>query len=637
MSGCRSFWELRSNEREAMKANRLNSLGDFTVFGFTRRPETFLRHTLPTRLGIAPEVVDFGPAGHFFFYTTYGDVEETEEVIGLKLGLTRSPQSSALSTKQLIDQGLLTPRSVKADAIRGNALLACFSKKVPRFSVYKTLLSLPQLFYSIIDGDLVCTDTPRCHAILLERVEICEQAIPQHFLFRYALGRYSYYRDVYRLLPGELFTWDGGNLDIRQVRNLQADPEDPVFAKADAVSISALFKGMLDVMGAYISDAQASGRVVANLLSGGIDSSIIQLMINQNLPASAPRKSYSYAVRLPNFEYEIEYAREASDVFQTEHTFVDVHTDDFLDLMAETTDGLAQPVSSEAEPCMYALGKHIAAYEDDTVHFFTSATGADTLYGLAIARKINLIEKVRYIPKSDVMLRTAANFFGSQSTKRHALRQIADILPELSNPDSYKAPANTIATYTDIDVARRCFGDDVVRQALKYRRSLEAIYLDSPSFIEKIHMIDFLSDAYENAVINNLMFLAQGREQITPFLDEDFIRLNRAFPPQVRYLDGHEIKPLLKQILEQYSTSNITKKPKGYSVFSEDLFKWMKSGHLRDMIYDIDRPDFISKSELESLLNQVEYPELDNPRGWFLWNLLTFDYFRKQIVDGASA
>ncbi len=619
-----------------MKAN-LNSLGDFTVFGFTRHPETFLRHTLPNRLGITPRVINFGPTGHFFFYTSYGDVEETEDVIGLKLGLARSPQKAPLSTKQLIEQGLLTPQTIDADAIRGNALLACFSKKVPQFSVYKTLLSMPQLFYSTIDGDLICTDTPGCHAALLRQVEICEEAIPHHFLFRYTLGRYSYFRDVYRLLPGELFTWDGGDLDIRQVRTLRTDPDDPVFAKADATSIDALYEGMLDVIGAYISDAEASGRVVANLLSGGIDSSITQLMINQNLSASSPRKSYSYAVRLPSFEYEIEYARQASEIFQTEHTFADIYLEDFLGLLFETNDALAQPVSSEAEPCLFALGKYIAAHEDGAIHFFTISTGADTLYGLAVARKINVIQKARGIPCSSLMLRAMANFFGSQSTKRHALRQIADILPELNDPDSFKVPTNTIATYTDMDVARRCFGDDVMRQTLQYRRSLETTYLDSPSYMEKVHMIDFLSDAYENAVINNLMFLAQGREHIPPFLDEDFIRLNRAFPPQVRCLNGHEIKPLLKRILEQHSTSTVTKKPKGASVFSADLFDWMKNGFLRDLIHDIDRPDFVSKAEINNLLDQVEYPVVGDPRGWFLWNLLTFDIFRKRVINRTIA
>lgn len=619
-----------------MKENLGYSFGDFTVFGFTVHPDV-LQHTLSNRLGVVPRVIDFGSAGHFFFYTSYGEVEETEEVIGLKLGLARSTWQAPFSTKQLIEQGLLTPQTINADAVRGNALLACFSKKVPQFSVYKTLLSMPQLYYSVINGDLICTDTPKCHAALLRQLEICEEAITQHFLFRYPLGRYSYFRDVYRLMPGELFVWDGGDLNTRQVRTLRKEPGDPVFTTADTASIDALYQGMLKIMGAYISDAETCGYVVANLLSGGIDSSIIQVMINKELSAAFPRKSYSYAVRVPSFEYEIEYARQASEIFQTEHTFVNIYPEDFVDLLFETSDALAQPVCSEAEPCLFALGKHIAANEDDAIRFFTIATGADTLYGLAIARKINVIQKVRSIPGSSLMLRTVANFFGAQSTKRHALRQIAGVLPELDDPDSFKTPTNMIATYTDIDVARRCFGDDVVRQALQYRRSLETVYLDSSSYMEKVHMIDFLSDAYENAVINHLMFLSQGREHIPPFLDESFIRLNRAFPPQVRFLNGHEIKPLLKRILERHSSSTVTKKPKGASVFSEDLFGWMKHGFLRDLIHDIDRPDFVSKAEINKLLDQIEYPAVHDPRGWFLWNLLTFDVFQKRIINGEIA
>jgi hypothetical protein len=623
-----------------VRANPAESLGDFTVFGFTSHPETFLQHTLPHHLGITPRAIDFGPSGHFFFYTSYGDVEETEDVIGLKLGLARSPQKSPLSARRLIEQGLLSPRAIDADAIRGNALLACFSKREPRFSVYKTLLSMPQLFYSTMDGGLICTDTPGCHAALLKQVEVCEEAIPQHFLFRYALGRYSYFRDVYRLLSGELLTWDGGDLNIRQVRTLRADPGDPVFTKADASSIQALYEEMLGVINAYVRDAEASGRVIANLLSGGIDSSIVQLLINKSLSDASPRKSYSYAVHVPNFGYEIEYARQASEIFQTEHAFVDVYPEDFLGLMLETNDTLAQPVSSEGEPGQLAIAKHVAEHEDESIHYFTIATGADTLHGLAIARKISVVQKVRGIPGASLMLRALANFFGPHTTKRHGLQQIAGILPEFDDPDSFKVPTNTIATYTDIDVARRCFGDDVLRQALRYRRSLENLYLDTPSYMQKVHMVEFLSDAYENAVINSLIYLAHGREHITPFLDEDIVRISLAFPSEVRCLNGHEIKPLLKRMLEQHSTSTVTRKPKGYSVFSQDLFDWMKTGFLRDLIHGIDRPDFVSQAEIDSLLDEMECPPMSDPRdprGWFLWNLLTFDVFQKRTIDRAIA
>lgn len=615
-----------------MRSNFTSPLGDFTIFGFTRQPERFLQQTLVGHWGLTPRLIDFGPAGHFFFYTTYGQVAETEELIGLKLGLARSEQKSPLSAQQILEQGLLTPQSVRDEAVRGNALVACFSKTAPRFSVYKTLLSLPQLFYSTLNGDLICTDTPQSHAALLGQVEVSEEAIPHHFLFRYTLGQVSYFKDVFRLLPGELFTWDGGELKIRLVRTLKTDPAAPVFTQADSDSLKALYEEMLSVMGAYTAEAESAGRLVANLLSGGVDSSIIQLLLNNTLSLALPRKTYSYAPRLASFEYEVEYARQASDTFRTEHTFIEIHKDDFLNLLYDTNDALAQPVSSEGEPCQLAVARHIAAHEDDAVHYLTIGTGADTLHGLAIARKINFMQKVKDIPGSSLMLRGMANFFSAQSTKGHALRHMAGVLPALHDPDSFKAPPNTIATYTDLDVARRCFGDDVIRQTLQYRRSLEEMYVDSPSYIERVHMVDFLSDAYENAVLNNLIYLGQRREHITPFLDEDIIRISRAFRPEVRYLNGHEIKPLLRRILEQHSPSQVTKKVKGYSVFSEDLFNWMKNGFLRELINDIDRPAFIGQADIAGLIERVEYPVLDDPRGWFLWNLLTFDIFQKRVI-----
>ena len=168
-----------------------NRFGDFTVFGFTEEPDALLRHELSARLGIVPRTIDFGEAGHFFFYTSYGDVAETNEAIVLTLGLIHTSQGSPLSSQALLDRGLVSPSQVKADELRGNGLIACFSKSSPELSVYKTLLSMPQLYYSTHSQALLCTDGPKPHLALLDRVEVNEEAIVQHFLFRYALGTHS--------------------------------------------------------------------------------------------------------------------------------------------------------------------------------------------------------------------------------------------------------------------------------------------------------------------------------------------------------------------------------------------------------------------------------------------------------------
>ena len=117
-----------------MSINKL--LGDFTVFGFTKNNPELLKHKLAERLGIAPCFIDFGPAGHFFFHTSNGDVVETEEMIALKLGFARSLNMSPLTTRQLVEQKMVTPRTINNAGFRGNGLIACFSKVEPAFSVY---------------------------------------------------------------------------------------------------------------------------------------------------------------------------------------------------------------------------------------------------------------------------------------------------------------------------------------------------------------------------------------------------------------------------------------------------------------------------------------------------------------------
>ena len=76
-----------------MATGRAGPFGDFALFGFSQEPGGPLEDKF-TRLGIAPRAIDFGPSGRFYLHTTYGDVAETEVLIGLKLGFARTPGMS---------------------------------------------------------------------------------------------------------------------------------------------------------------------------------------------------------------------------------------------------------------------------------------------------------------------------------------------------------------------------------------------------------------------------------------------------------------------------------------------------------------------------------------------------------------
>lgn len=108
-------------------------IGDFTIFGVSKDPIGFLKHRLPYRLGIVPRTIDFGTAGQLFFYTSYGDVAETEDAIALKLGFVRSLKKNPLSSRELLSQKIVGPGFVESGLIRGNALVVCLSKTEPLF------------------------------------------------------------------------------------------------------------------------------------------------------------------------------------------------------------------------------------------------------------------------------------------------------------------------------------------------------------------------------------------------------------------------------------------------------------------------------------------------------------------------
>lgn len=618
----------QANSTAAMSAGP--DFGDFALFGISKNAAGLL-DKLSARLGLTPQTIDFGREGVFYFYTTYGDLVETEALIALKLGFVRTPGATPLSTANLLAQHLISPQGVSPRGFRGNALVGCFSKTRAEFSVYQSLLSTPQLYYTTGNGDLLCSSSLRCLVKLLDQPALNEEILPYHFMFQLAPGSLTYFKNVYRLFPGQALHWLEGQLQVETIKTLQFTDEPDHYEQITPQTINVVYERIKAVINAYLDDAEQAGQAAANLLSGGVDSAIIQLMINEKQTPSARPKSFSYAVHVPGFAFEVDYAREASRTFDTNHTVFDIFPEDYPNILTRSIEVAAQPVPAEPEPCKMALAEQLAALEG-TPRFFFVGQGADAVYGLALARKLAILNLFRKVPASSAALRAMAAVMELRSTKTaEGIREVVRALPALNNPDAYNNWLNLIATYTNLDIARRSFGDTSLQKALANRRQLERQYLNSSDLSEQVHMIDLLTDGYEPAVFGSQFFLANKKEQIYPYLDEDVIRIAFAFKTQARllksglgFLSHRSTKPLLKGVLIQKGYGAITEKRKGASVFDSDLLVMMKSGPLRELVLAIDRPGFLSKADFDSLLNQPD---------WFLWNLLTFDIFQKRVLE----
>jgi len=594
------------------------ALGDFSVFGFYKKPDNQLDLLMYRQLGVVPMKIDFGREGLLFYYTSYGDLAESEESVVLKLGFTRSPTKSPLSALQLITNKIVNQGFIDYDAIRGNALVVSLGKVDPIFSAFKTVLGIPQLYYTKVDGGIICSDRLLCIVRLLNKPEIDENVIPMHFLFRSVPGELTYYREIRRLLPGEILRWTDGNLFLNIVQDLKftnnsEDAHLPVKKTEEA-----LFDNLRYVVGDYVTQIESKGEYPINLLSGGVDSSLLQYLLDAQT-GHQPSQSCSFAIRVPGFLREIEYASQASQLFNTEHTFVDLEPSDYPGLISRTIATLAQPPVLETEPGILSIAEYANSNKWPS-RFFVSGQGADALFGCNLSVKLKGVHMLGQIPGAMRLLKTMGVVLNPFKRISQILSKGGEILSLSNDPDAYLDPVNSIFVYADLDSLRSCFGDDVLQDSLRNRRELAARYLKTGHYLERIHVIDLLTDAYEVEIQRHQLFLSRKLEKIHPFFDDEILRAGFAIPVENRYIKGFRPKYLIKDILQKKTGSPVAHKPKGFSIWEDDLMTWMISGPLKPMVHEIQLPGFMTKKELENLQKKPTY---------FLWELLVFDLFRQ--------
>ena len=228
--------------------------------------------------------------------------------------------------------------------------------------------------------------------------------------------------------------------------------------------------------------------------------------------------------------------------------------------------------------------------------YFVSGQGADTVFGLNWSKKLKALHIASKFPGAVWILRATGSVLKPFERISQMVLKGGDILACAEDQDAFLSPVNSIVVYVDPGILRRCFGDDALLNALRYRRELAARYLDTDHYLEKVHIVDLLTDTYELGVQRQQLFLAQGREKIHPFFDDDILRAGFAIPADARYIKGMRPKYLLKDLLKQKTGAAVAHKPKGFSIWEADLFAWMRSGSLRPMVEEIKLPGFMTTS-----------------------------------------
>jgi hypothetical protein len=595
----------------------------FIVFGWTKAE-------LPTELGEFSRENgldylswNYGRAGSIFLINSHHDIARNDEAVAIKLGFARTKSFESLSSSDLLTRGFIGPQDVDHTAVHGNVLLICISQREPVFSVYQSLTSTSQMYYWRGLDTVICSDTLRHLTTLVHPLELNQDAVPIHLLYRTVPGEMTYFQGIHKLLSGHMATVKDGGWINRQVERLDDwIPEHKVSGET-AQSVAGFESQVERVVGSYVQQVDESGNDLGVLLSGGVDSSLMTSLIKSNLTSQRRLHSFSYAMQVSNFEDEIEYARYASSSLDTQHRFIDITPGDYVDLLEELIDLLAQPINNEQEPCFLALVKTLAGLEP---RYLFSGTAADSLLGTKDSKRLMQVERFHRLPGSRHIL----GFLGRAlrhvwPNKAYGMRETAHILDALDDPLSPHHPLHELSMFTNIEKVKMCLDAETVCRALDYRLRVFAAYSSSPSVLEGTHLIALTHDVHDDEATMNQVFRAYDLEHVTPYLDSEFVRATLTFEPQVRYYAQGRSKWLPKQLLENqlgYQTP-ITRQPKRGGGFDNELRQWMKNGVLQELVQSIERPGYMRQSDFEQVLKEPD---------WFTWNLLNLDLFQKRLL-----
>jgi hypothetical protein len=556
----------------------------------------------------------------YYYYTQpkYVDIAENDEMVWIKSGHTHDSQT-LLSTADLIQSHALTSEGVNADLVCGNATIFGFMKHDPVCFIYRSLVSATPVYVHEDNETLICSDNMRVMVGLLDNPEFNEGILPMHFLYREVYGDKTYIRNVSQLTGGEQLSYQNGRIEKNLLRDFRHYVCPDQYKSFNPDTVEWFFQKFAGVIGLHLA---GNGHGSATMLSGGIDSSLIQAAINDQPNEDFP--SYSYIIDSPGFAYEVKHAQDASQALDTQHTFVRLSPERYAEGFVESTKILGEPMADDARSCFLLMADHISINNPGIDTLFHGGA-AGSLHGGDGSRQLYQGDKYRHWPVSflELMGSIAAPISHSKS---YGAKNAAQVLGGIKDENSVENFLNASGMYTDLGLVERCFSPISVMEAFADRRDLEVRLLNSDVLVEKGGTLDLITSSQRMKILERAMGLFHGINYIHPYADEEIVAASFSFDPMQRYVHNHRPKPILTAALETHVPDFNTRIPKGWSGYGmQELFISMREGELSEMVRAIDRPGFLSQKDFA---DKIENPD------WFTWSMFTLDLFKKHVLNG---
>lgn len=485
--------------------------------------------------------------------------------------------------------------------LRGMFGFAIWDNRKKRLFMARDFFGIKPVYYAMINGNLVFGSEIKS---ILEfpgfKKEVNMEALEEYLSFQYSVLPETFFKGVYRLMPGHYLTYSNGELNITQYF-------DPTLKPVSKEKQETLVKKLDEVLKDSVDKHMLSDVEVGAFLSSGVDSSYIAAKY-------AGKKTFTVGFFDKNNQYnETHYAEECAKFLGLENYSHTITEEEYWGEMPRIMYHMDEPLADPAAIALYFVAREAAKH----VKVVTSGEGADEFFGgYTIYREPLSLRWVTWLP---------ARF-------RKMMASLAEKLPEgikgrsflirASKPveERFIGNANIFSVEERKKLLKKKTNAPTPQKLLAPKYKAMRNYDDST----KMQYVDLTSWLPGDILLKaDKMSMAHSLELRVPFLDIEVFKAAREIRSGMK-LKGGTTKYVFRRVAEKYLPEFTTNKKKlGFPV---PIRVWLKeeSGYqkVKQAFVSEAAKEYFHTEPLIRMLDEHKNGVRDNSRK--IWTIYTF-------------
>lgn len=482
------------------------------------------------------------------------------------------------------------------DKLRGMFAFAIYDIKKKELFAARDFYGIKPFYYTKMDNTFIFGSEIKSFLIHPHfKKELNTKMLEYYLTFQYSAGRETFFKNVYKLMPGHYLKYKDGKLTIKKYYEIK-------FEEDNTKTYEEWKKGIKDKLKDSVKAHKISDVEVGSFLSSGVDSSFIAATsdVDKTFTVGFDNKNYS----------EISYAEDLSKKIKTKNINKTITKEEYFKNLPNILYYMDEPLADPSAIALYFVTK-IAS---ENVKVSLSGEGADEIFG-----GYNIYQEPL----------TASWYYKIPYPIRYSIGALASLLPKKRGINFLVRRGKKLE---DRFVGNAfIFNKHEIKSIMKNKPKTKGfVELTKPYYdkvkdkdeITKMQYIDFnfwlIGDILLKA---DKMSMANSLEVRVPFLDRPLIDYASSLPVEFK-TDKYTTKKIFRDIASEVLEDKVSSKKKlGFPV---PIREWMKEEETYKQIKALFNKDdkFFNTKKIIKLLDDHKKGKADNSRK--IWTIYIF-------------